>query len=257
MSEPLIITETKNKVGYITLNRAEALNALNLETMNQVVAQAKAFDADQAIGAIVITGFEKAFAAGADIKEMSDQRFVDMHLEDFFSGWDEFGKLRTPLIAAVSGYALGGGCELAMMCDIVLASENAKFGQPEITLGVIPGMGGTQRLPRAVGKYKAAELILTGRLMSADEAERAGLVSRVVADGTLMHEATEVAETIASMSLPVIYAAKAALQQAQETTLNAGREYERLAFAAMFALHDQAEGMQAFIEKRPANFRNE
>lgn len=257
MPEPLIITETNNKVGYITLNRNEALNALNRETMIQVVAQAKEYDADKNIGAIVISGFDKAFAAGADIKEMVDKSFVDMHLENIFDGWDEFGRLRTPIIAAVSGYALGGGCELAMLCDIVLASENAKFGQPEITLGVIPGMGGTQRLPRAIGKYKAAELILTGRMMSADEADRAGLVSRVVADGTLMQEATKVAETIASMSLPVIYAAKAALQQAQETTLNAGREYEKQAFASLFALHDQTEGMRAFTEKRPAHFRNE
>lgn len=250
----VITTEAKNRVGYITLNRPEALNALNRQLLAEVVAAGKAYDADPNIGAIVVTGSAKAFAAGADIKEMATQGFADMYLDDPFRGWSEFGELRTPVIAAVAGFALGGGCELAMMCDIILAADTAKFGQPEVNLGVIPGIGGTQRLPRAIGTYKAAELVLTGRMMGAEEAERAGLVSRVVPADTLLDEATRVAETIASKSLPVVYAAKSALKAAQETPLSEGLRFEKQAFASMFALDDQSEGMAAFREKREAIF---
>ncbi|KRA24656.1 enoyl-CoA hydratase [Microbacterium sp. Root61] len=251
-----IIVETRGKVGWITLNRPDALNALNSTLIREIVTAGKAFDADQSIGAIVLTGSAKAFAAGADIKEMSDMGYVDMYLDSPFDGWGDFGRLRTPVIAAVAGFALGGGCELAMMCDIILAADTAKFGQPEINLGVIPGIGGTQRLPRAIGKYKAAELVLTGRLMGAEEAERAGLVSRIVPAADLLEEAGKVAETIASKSLPVVYAAKDALQAAQETSLAEGLRFERQAFAATFALDDQSEGMAAFREKRAPDFRN-
>jgi enoyl-CoA hydratase len=254
MTYETILTETRNRVGYITLNRPEALNALNSTLIRELVAAAKAFDDDPGIGAIVITGSSRAFAAGADIKEMADKGYIDMYLNDPFRGWGEFGRLRTPIVAAVAGFALGGGCELAMMCDIILAADNAKFGQPEINLGVIPGIGGTQRLPRAVGKYKAAELVLTGRTMGAEEAERAGLVSRIVAAEELLAEAASVAETIAAKSLPVVYAAKDALQAAQETTLAEGLRIEKQAFAATFALDDQTEGMGAFREKRTPAF---
>ena len=204
----------------------------------------------------MITGSAKAFAAGADIKEMADKGYIDMYLNDPFKSWGQFGRLRTPVIAAVAGFALGGGCELAMMCDIILAADTAKFGQPEINLGVIPGIGGTQRLTRAIGKYKAAELVLTGRLMGADEAERAGLVSRVVPAAELLDEAAAVADSIASKSLPVVYAAKDALQAAQETALAEGLRFEKQAFAATFALDDQTEGMSAFREKRAPEFTN-
>lgn len=249
-----IITETKGRVGWITLNRPEALNALNSKLISEVVAAGQAFDDDPGIGAIVITGSAKAFAAGADIKEMADKGYIDMYLNDPFASWNDFGRLRTPVIAAVAGFALGGGCELAMMADIILAADTAKFGQPEINLGVIPGIGGTQRLPRAIGKYKAAELVLTGRIMGAEEAERSGLVSRVVPADELLAEAAKVAATIASKSLPVVYAAKAALQAAQETTLAEGMRFEQQAFAAMFALDDQSEGMAAFRDKRSPVF---
>lgn len=250
----VIVTEVRNRVGTITLNRPEALNALNRALIAEVVHAARAFDRDPDIGAIVITGSEKAFAAGADIKEMASQGYADMYLDDPFEGWSDFGKLRTPVIAAVAGFALGGGCELAMMCDVILAADTAKFGQPEINLGIIPGIGGTQRLPRAIGKAKAAELVLTGRMMDADEAERAGLVSRVVPADELLVEAAKVGETIASKSLPVVYAAKAALQAAQETSLEEGLRFEKQAFTSAFALDDQAEGMAAFSEKRAPNF---
>jgi enoyl-CoA hydratase len=249
-----ILTETRGRVGWITLNRPDALNALNSTLIREIVEAGKEYDADPAIGAIVITGSAKAFAAGADIKEMADQGYIDMYLNDPFAGWGEFGRLRTPVIAAVAGYALGGGCELAMMADIILAADTAKFGQPEINLGVIPGIGGTQRLPRAIGKYKAAELILTGRTMGAEEAERAGLVSRIVPADDLLAEAAKVAETIASKSLPVVYAAKNALQSAQETSLAEGLRFEKQAFTATFALDDQTEGMAAFRDKRAAEF---
>ncbi|WP_173922362.1 enoyl-CoA hydratase [Agromyces sp. Marseille-P2726] len=249
-----IIVETRGRVGWITLNRPEALNALNSTLIREIVTAGKEFDHDPGIGAIVLTGSEKAFAAGADIKEMADKGYVDMYLHDPFKSWGDFGRLRTPVIAAVSGFALGGGCELAMMCDIILAADTAKFGQPEINLGVIPGIGGTQRLPRAVGKYKAAELVLTGRMMGAEEAERAGLVSRIVPAADLLAEAEKVAEIIASKSLPVVYAAKDALQAAQEAGLSEGLRIEKQAFAATFALDDQREGMGAFREKRTPEF---
>ncbi|KAA9089693.1 enoyl-CoA hydratase-related protein [Microbacterium radiodurans] len=251
-----ILTRAENRVGYIALNRPEALNALNRALVGELVTAARAFDDDPGIGAIVVTGSEKAFAAGADIKEMADQSYVDMFLDDPFARFGEFGRLRTPVIAAVAGYALGGGCELAMMCDIILAADTAVFGQPEINLGVIPGIGGTQRLPRAIGAYKAAELVLTGRTMAADEAERAGLVSRIVPAAELLAEATRVGETIAAKSLPVVYAAKAALRAAQETTLAQGLASEKQAFTSAFALEDQTEGMAAFRDKRTPQFRH-
>jgi enoyl-CoA hydratase len=238
-----ILTSTHGRVGWITVNRPDALNALNAQVMRDVVAAATAFDADPGIGAIVVTGSERAFAAGADIKEMESKTGMDM-------------VMRTPVIAAVAGYALGGGCELAMMCDIILAADTAKFGQPEINLGVIPGMGGTQRLIRAVGYYKAAELVLTGRFMDAAEAERAGLVSRVVPAADLLEEAGKVAATIAAKSLPSVFAAKAALDAAMETTLAEGLRFEKHVFAALFDTHDQKEGMAAFREKRDPSFEN-
>ncbi len=251
-----ILTETRGRVGRITLNRPEALNALNSQVMRDVVAAASLFDADPDIGAIVITGSERAFAAGADIKEMESKTGLDMVMGDHFGGWAQFAAVRTPVIAAVSGYALGGGCELAMMCDIIIAAETAKFGQPEITLGVIPGMGGTQRLIRAVGYYKAADMVLTGRLIDAEEAERAGLVSRVVPAAELEAEASRVADTIAAKSLPSLFAAKAALDTAMETTLAEGLRFESHVFAALFDTADQKEGMAAFREKRAPDFRN-
>ncbi|HET8928213.1 MAG TPA: enoyl-CoA hydratase [Microbacterium sp.] len=251
-----ILVDTRGRVGWITLNRPEALNALNSQVMRDVVAAAEAFDADSGIGAIVVTGSERAFAAGADIKEMESKTGLDMVMGDHFGAWSRFAAVRTPVIAAVSGYALGGGCELAMMCDIILAADTAKFGQPEIALAVIPGMGGTQRLIRAVGYYKAAELVLTGRMMDAAEAERAGLVSRVVPASDLLHEAAKTAETIASKSLPSVFAAKAALDAAMETTLAEGLRFESRAFAALFDTADQKEGMSAFREKRSPDFQN-
>jgi enoyl-CoA hydratase len=251
-----ILVETRGRVGWITLNRPEALNALNSQVMHDIVAAASAFDADPAIGAIVVTGSERAFAAGADIKEMESKSGLDMVMDDHFGGWARFAAVRTPVIAAVSGYALGGGCELAMMCDILLAADTAKFGQPEINLGVIPGMGGSQRLVRAVGYYKAAELVLTGRMMGAEEAERAGLVSRVVPAADLLAEAGKVADTIAAKSLPSVYAAKAALDTALESTLAEGLRFEKHTFAALFDTADQKEGMAAFREKRAPDFQN-
>lgn len=251
-----ILTNIRGRVGWITLNRPEALNALNTQVMRDVVDAAGAFDADPEIGAIVVTGSERAFAAGADIKEMESRSGLDMIMDDHFGLWARFAAVRTPVIAAVSGYALGGGCELAMMCDIILAADSATFGQPEISLGVIPGMGGTQRLIRAVGYYKAAELVLTGRMMGADEAERAGLVSRVVPAADLAAEAEKTAQAIATKSLPSVYAAKAALDAAMETTLAEGLRFERQAFAALFDTADQKEGMAAFREKRAPSFEN-
>lgn len=249
-----ILTEQRGRVGWITLNRPEALNALNSQVMRDVVAAAEAFDADEGVGAIVVTGSERAFAAGADIKEMADKTGREMIMGDHFGAWARFADVRTPVIAAVSGYALGGGCELAMMCDIILAADTAQFGQPEVNLGVIPGMGGTQRLIRAVGYYKAAELILTGRMMDAAEAERAGLVSRVVPASDLLDDAQRTAETIASKSLPSVFAAKAALDAAMESPLAEGLRFERHVFAALFDTADQKEGMAAFREKREPRF---
>ncbi|MBL3686630.1 enoyl-CoA hydratase [Leucobacter zeae] len=249
-----IITETRGRVATITLHRPEALNALNGELVRELIDAALAFDSDPGIGAIVLTGSAKAFAAGADIKEMVDNGYAEMAVGGPFPGWGAFERMRTPVIAAVAGFALGGGCELAMMCDIILAADTAKFGQPEINLGVTPGFGGSQRLPRAIGKYKAAEMVLTGRMMGAEEAERSGLVSRVVPADELLAEAARVAETIASKSLPAVYAAKDALQAAQEMPLSEGLRFERLTFAAMFATEDQKEGMRAFAEKRAPEF---
>jgi enoyl-CoA hydratase len=250
MAYETLIVETRDAVGLITLNRPQALNALNSTVLEELKGAYAAFHADDAVGAIVLTGSERAFAAGADIKEMQPLEFADVYRADFISGWDEIAKARKPVIAAVSGFALGGGCELAMMCDFIIASETAKFGQPEITLGVIPGMGGSQRLTRAVGKAKAMDLVLTGRMMDAAEAERCGLVARVVAPERLLDEALETAARIASLSRPSVMMAKEAVNRALETTLEEGL------FHSLFATEDQKEGMSAFIEKRKPAFRN-
>ncbi|MER8188647.1 enoyl-CoA hydratase [Kitasatospora sp. NPDC094015] len=249
-----ILVDRKGRVGLITLDRPKALNALNTQLMNEVVVAATEFDRDPVIGCLVVTGSEKAFAAGADIKEMQSLDFVDAYLGDWFAAWDRFGALRKPVIAAVAGYALGGGCELAMLCDILLAADTARFGQPEIKLGVIPGIGGSQRLTRAVGKAKAMELCLTGRMMGAEEAERAGLVSRIVPADRLLAEAMAVAETVAAMSAPAAVMMKESVDRAFETTLAEGVRFERRLFHATFATADQKEGMAAFAEKRPPEF---
>lgn len=256
MAYETILVETRDRVGLVTLNRPKALNALNSLVLKEVVAAMQAFDENARIGAIVITGSEKAFAAGADIKEMLPKRYIDAYMEDFFAGWEGLTRVRKPVIAAVAGYALGGGCELAMMCDFIIAAENAKFGQPEITLGVMPGMGGSQRLTRFVGKSKAMDMCLTGRMMDAAEAERSGLVSRVVPPGELIEEALKAAETIADFSLPAVMMTKEAVNRSYETTLAEGLRFERRVFHSMFALDDQKEGMAAFSEKRSANFKN-
>lgn len=256
MAYETILVETRGKVGLVTLNRPKALNALNSVVMEEVVAALQAFEADETIGAIVLTGSEKAFAAGADIKEMQEKSYIDMYMADFFAGWDAMTRIRKPIIAAVSGYALGGGCELAMMCDFIIAGDNAKFGQPEITLGVMPGMGGSQRLTRFVGKSKAMDMCLTGRMMDAAEAERSGLASRVVPAADVVEEAVKAAEKIAGLSLPAVMMNKEAVNRAYETTLTEGLRFERRVFHAMFSLEDQKEGMAAFSEKRPATFRN-
>lgn len=256
MAYDTIIVETRGKVGLITLNRPKALNALNSQVLGELLAATAAFEADQGIGAIVITGSEKAFAAGADIKEMQAKSYVDAYMEDFFSGWEAFARNRKPMIAAVAGYALGGGCELAMMCDFIIAADTAKFGQPEITLGVMPGMGGSQRLTRFVGKSKAMDMCLTGRMMDAAEAERSGLVSRVVPAADLMEEAMKAAAKIANFSLPAVMMCKEAVNRSYEVTLAEGLRFERRVFHSMFALDDQKEGMAAFAEKRTANFHN-
>ncbi|MEK1893600.1 MAG: enoyl-CoA hydratase [Rhizobium sp.] len=256
MAYETLIVETRGAVGLITLNRPQALNALNSTVLKELLQAYEAFHADDAVGAMVLTGSERAFAAGADIKEMQPLDYVDVYGRDLMSGWDDVAKVRKPVIAAVSGFALGGGCELAMMCDIIIASETAKFGQPEITLGVIPGMGGSQRLTRAVGRYKAMDLILTGRTMDAAEAERAGLVSRVVAPERLLDEALEAAAKIASLSRPSVLMAKEAVNRALETTLEEGLRFERRLFHSLFSTEDQKEGMTAFIEKRKPAFKN-
>ena len=252
-----IIVETRGRVGIIKLNRPQALNALNAKLIGELSAAIDAFEADRNIGCLVITGSEKAFAAGADIKEMADKSFLDAFYGDFVSNWDRPARARKPVIAAVAGFALGGGCEIAMQCDLIIAADNAKFGQPEIKLGVIPGVGGTQRLTRAIGKAKAMDLCLTGRMMDAQEAERSGLVARVVPAASLMDEALKAAETIASMSLPAVMVAKEAINRAFETTLAEGVLFERRVFHSLFATKDQKEGMAAFVEKRPAKFTNE
>ena len=254
MTYQTIIVEQDDRVGTITLHRPEALNALNSQVMDEVTTAAAAFDADPGVGAIILTGNEKAFAAGADIKEMAGLSFADAFGDDFFSPWAKFAAVRTPTIAAVAGYALGGGCELAMMCDLLIAADTAKFGQPEIKLGVLPGMGGSQRLTRAIGKAKAMDLILTGRTIGADEADRSGLVSRVVPAEQLLDEARAVAATIAGMSRSAARMAKEAVNRAFETTLAEGLLYERRLFHSAFATADQKEGMAAFTEKRPPKF---
>jgi enoyl-CoA hydratase len=251
-----IIVETKGRVGIIRLNRPQVLNALNKALVAELNAAVAAFDADQSVGCILITGNEKAFAAGADIKEMTDKEHMDAFLNNFGANEDGIARARKPVVAAVAGFALGGGCEFAMQADVIIAADNARFGQPEIKLGVIPGYGGTQRLTHAVGKAKAMDLILTGRMMDAAEAERAGLVARVVPLSSLMDEAMKAAETIASMSLPSVLSAKEAVNRAFETSLAEGVLFERRVFHALFATKDQKEGMAAFVEKRPAKFEN-
>jgi enoyl-CoA hydratase len=256
MSYENIIVETKGKVGIIRLNRPQALNALNSDLIREFTAAIAAFEADANISCIIVTGSDKAFAAGADIKEMAQKTYMDAFMGDFAADWNPPSRARKPVIAAVAGFALGGGCEIAMQCDMIIAADNAKFGQPEIKLGVIPGMGGTQRFTRAVGKAKAMDLILTGRMMDAVEAERAGLVARVVPADKLMDEAMKAAEAIAAMSLPALMVAKEAVNSAFEMPLAEGLRFERRTFHALFATHDQKEGMAAFVEKRPAKFTN-
>ncbi|MBN4667888.1 enoyl-CoA hydratase [Pandoraea nosoerga] len=252
-----ILVETRGRVGLITLNRPKALNALNDALMDELGAALSAFDADDAIGCMVITGSEKAFAAGADIGMMSKYTFADVFKGDYITrNWETVRRIRKPVIAAVAGFALGGGCELAMMCDFIIAADNAKFGQPEIKLGVIPGAGGTQRLTRAVSKAKAMDMCLTARFMDATEAERAGLVSRVVPLDKLLDEAVGAANTICEYSLPVVMAAKEAVNRAFESTLDEGVQFERRLFHSLFALEDQKEGMAAFVEKRKPVFKH-
>ena len=252
-----ISVERKGRVAIIRITRPKALNALNTQVLAEMLAAAQELDADRDVGCIVLTGDERAFAAGADIKEMSEKSFMDMYYSDFFADWDRFAKLRTPKIAAVAGYALGGGCELAMMCDFIIAADSAKFGQPEIKLGVIPGMGGSQRMARSIGKSKAMDLILTGRMMDAEEAERSGLVSRVVPADQMMDEAVKAAEAIAGFSKPSTMVAKEAVDRAFETSLAEGLNYERRTFFALFATKDKQEGMDAFVAKRKPDFEHE
>jgi enoyl-CoA hydratase len=257
MSFETILTRIEGPVGVITLNRPAALNALNAKLLGELVQVLQAWDADDAIRAIVLTGSERAFAAGADIKEMAPRSYMDMYKSNFFAeAADDIASVRKPIIAAVAGYALGGGCELAMLCDFIIAADNAKFGQPEINLGVMPGIGGTQRLTRFVGKSKAMEMCLTGRMMDAQEAERSGLVSRVVAGSELMAEAMKAAGSIAEKSLPIVLMTKETLNRAYETTLSEGVRFERRLFHSMFATDDQKEGMAAFNEKRKPQFND-
>ena len=257
MSYENILVETRGAVGLITLNRPKALNALCDALVREMGEALDAFEADDAIGAVVLTGSEKAFAAGADIKEMQSRSFVEVYVADFVTrGWERVTQCRKPIIAAVAGFALGGGCELAMMCDTIIAAESARFGQPEINLGIIPGAGGTQRLTRFVGKAKAMDMVLTGRMMDAAEAERSGLVSRIVPNDKLIEEAVKIAAQIAVLSRPSVYAAKEAVNRAYETTLAEGVRFERRMFHAMFATADQKEGMAAFVEKRKPSFKN-
>jgi len=254
-----IIVETRGKVGVVTLNRPQALNALSPELMRELASALDAFEGDDNIGCMVVTGSDKAFAAGADIKAMKERSYMDVFKEDFITAeWERISRCRKPVIAAVAGYALGGGCELAMMCDFIIAADNARFGQPEINLAIIPGAGGTQRLPRFVGKSKAMEMVLLGqaRMMGAAEAERVGLVSRVVPLAELMNEAMKTAGKICELSLPVVMMAKESVNRAFETTLAEGVRFERRLFHSGFAIEDQKEGMAAFIEKRKPVFRN-
>ena len=251
-----IIVETHARVGLIRLNRPQALNALNTPLIDELNLALAAFESDAGIGAIVLTGSEKAFAAGADVKEMRARTYPEAYLEDFITPWEGVSRLRKPIVAAVAGFALGGGCELAMMCDFILAADTAKFGQPEIKLGVIPGAGGTQRLTRFVGKSKAMDMCLTGRMMDAAEAERAGLVSRVIPADKLIEEAMKAAATNAAQSAPSVLLAKECVNRAYETNLAEGVRFERRVFHSLFATQDQKEGMSAFIEKRAAKFVN-
>ena len=255
MSYKNIIVETHDAVGLIRLNRPAALNALNSELIGELNEALGAFEQNDAIGCIVIAGSEKAFAAGADIKEMLPKTYMDAYLEDFITSWEQVSRVRKPIIAAVAGYALGGGCELAMMCDFIIAGDNAKFGQPEIKLGVMPGAGGTQRLTRFVGKSKAMDMCLTGRMMDAAEAERSGLVSRVVPVAQLLDEALKTAKSIAALSRPAVMMTKETVNRAYETTLAEGIRFERRVFHSMFSLEDKTEGMSAFAEKRTPAFK--
>jgi enoyl-CoA hydratase len=256
MTYETILAEARGKVGLITLNRPQALNALNAQIIREIGQQLDIWEADDGIGCIVVTGSDKAFAAGADIKEMQTKTYMQAYMQDFIGAWDRLARCRKPTIAAVAGFALGGGCEMAMMCDFIIAADTAKFGQPEIKLGVMPGAGGTQRLTRFVGKAKAMEMCLTGRMMDAAEAERTGLVSRVVPAADLLADAMKTAETIANMSLPITMMTKESVNRSYETTLTEGIRFERRVFHAMFATADQKEGMTAFVEKRKPKFSN-
>ncbi|WP_018389772.1 enoyl-CoA hydratase [Ancylobacter sp. FA202] len=256
MSYETILVETQRRVGVITLNRPKALNALNAALIDELGQALDGFERDSNIGCIVLTGSERAFAAGADIKEMQGLSFPSTYVDDFITSWERLSRCRKPVVAAVAGYALGGGCEIAMMCDIILAADNARFGQPEIQLGIIPGAGGSQRLTRAVGKAKAMEMILTGRTLTAEEADRYGLVSRVVPLASLKDEAMKVADTIADLSLPSVMMAKESVNRAFESTLAEGIRFERRLFQTLFATADQKEGMAAFAAKRGASFTN-
>ena len=257
MSYQCILSEKDGDVGILTLNRPDALNAFSDQLMDELTDALKKFEADDEVGCIVITGSEKAFAAGADIKEMADKSYMDVFNEAFITrNWEETTRCRKPVIAAVAGYALGGGCELALMCDFIIAADNAKFGQPEITIGAIPGAGGTQRLARFIGKSKAMDMCLTGRMMDVEEAERCGLVSRVVPKGELKAEAVKTAHQIAAYSRPIVMLAKDAVNRAYETTLSEGVRFERRVFHSVFGTEDQKEGMAAFVEKRKPVFKN-
>ena len=256
MAFQTILVERRQRVGLITLNRPEALNALNAALIAELNTALDEFEADAGIGCVVLTGSDRAFAAGADIKEMIGRNFSEVMQNDFLAPWERISRCRKPIIAAVAGYALGGGCEVAMMCDFIIAAESAKFGQPEIKIGVIPGSGGTQRLARFIGKAKAMDLCLTGRMMDAAEAERSGLVSRVVPNADLITEAMRAAEQIAALSLPSVMTAKEAVNRAFETTLAEGVRFKRRVFQALFATDDQKEGMKAFIAKRPPDFKH-
>ena len=251
-----IIVESKGAVGVITLNRPKMLNALSFGVFREIAAAVEDLEADEAIGCILVTGSEKAFAAGADVKEMAEKTYVEAYLGKFLEGWSKLSETRKPVIAAVSGFCLGGGLELAMMCDFIIASDTARFGLPEITLAIMPGAGGTQRLPRFIGKAKAMDMILTGRMMDAAEAERSGLVARIVPAEKLLGEALAAAEKIAAYSQPIVMMAKETVNRAQETSLAEGTRFERRLFLSMFATEDQKEGMKAFIEKRKPEFRN-
>ena len=256
MSYQNILVETRGRVGLITLNRPQALNALNAALMAELAIALEAFEADEAIGCMIVTGSEKAFAAGADIKEMQSRSYMDVYKSDFISKWERITTCRKPVIAAVAGFALGGGCELAMMCDFIIAADTAKFGQPKIKLGVMPGSGGTQRLTRFVGKSKAMEMCLTGRMMDAAEAERSGLVSRIVPAADLMTEAMKAADAICALSLPAVMMTKESVNRSYETTLAEGVKFERRVFHSLFATEDQKEGMAAFAEKRKPAFKH-